>query len=256
MAEYLPPTSLTRFHSSRLGRRRIPFETRINRKRERFFPVNAVITNGTLKLPEWQDVLFGVSVDGTEKIYTKIRGQSINNQYQVVRQNIIKGLADGNKVFVLMTIHKLNEAVIEEFTSDWLKVGVKGLIFDFYTPQKDDYDDPIWVPLKERDVIIERLRKLRKKYGERLPWNTPAVLENMSSRHCLASTTACRQKGLREKPSSLKLNFKGKRMYPCIMGAENLKQATIDCSRCGCIFAYPQDKRALWSSLKTVLLTS
>ena len=33
-----------------------------------YFPINVLITNGTIPLPKWEDVLFGVSLDGMPEI--------------------------------------------------------------------------------------------------------------------------------------------------------------------------------------------
>ena len=130
----------------------------------KFFPINAVITNGTIPLPKWNDVLFGVSVDGTKGIYREIRGNFLKDQYERVRKNILDGIKNGGKVFVLMTIHKINESIIEEFVEDWRKQGVTGVILDFYTPQVDEPNDPIWLVFKDRDKVIDRILKLRKNY--------------------------------------------------------------------------------------------
>jgi len=223
-------------------------------KGKKYFPINALITNGTISIPKWNDMLFGVSVDGTPDIYEKIRGNTIKNQYNVVKNNILEAIKNGNTVFALMTIHKINQGVLEEFAESWFKRSVSGVIFDFYTPQIDEPKDTIWLSFKERDKVIERIMKLRKKYGEFLPWNTPEMLNKMKSENCKIHTDNCRKQAFEKEPTSLKLNFKGKRMYPCIMGAGSLKEAKIDCDRCGCIFAFPADKQALWTSFKTIFL--
>ncbi len=217
------------------------------------FPINAIITNGTIPLPKWNDVLFGVSLDGTPGVYEKIRGNLIKNQYKKVENNILDGVEKGNKICALMTINKINQHVIEKFVERWYNTGVNGVIFDFYTPQKDVKNDPIWLSFKERDEVIERLIDLRKKYKGFLPWNSIRVLNSMKSEVCKIHTSNCRTRGLKEDISVLKLNYRGKRSYPCIMGEEKIQDAKIDCDRCGCIFAFPQDLSVMWTSLKTII---
>jgi MoaA/NifB/PqqE/SkfB family radical SAM enzyme len=221
---------------------------------KKFFPINAIITNGTIPLPVWSDTLFGVSVDGTEEVYKKIRGAFLEDQYERVKKNIMDGVRAGNKVYVLMTIYRLNKDVIEKFVENWHKEGVTGVILDFYTPSLNELNDPLWLGFDERDRIIGKIFALRKKYGDFLPWNTPGVLNNMKSANCKANTDRCRAQAFIKDPNSLKLNFKGNRMYPCVMGAERLEDAKIDCERCGCIFAFHFDRQAIGTSLKTVFL--
>jgi MoaA/NifB/PqqE/SkfB family radical SAM enzyme len=219
-----------------------------------YFPINAIITNGTIPMPKWNDCLFGVSVDGTKEIYEKIRGNVLIDQYEKVRSNILDAVKNGNKVFVLMTIHKINQGAIEEFVKDWKGQGARGVILDFYTPQVNEPNNSIWLGFRGRDKVIDRISALRKKYGEFLPWNTPLVIDKMRSSKCPKATGNCRKWSLAQDPVSLRLNFKGKRMYPCIMGAQDLKDATIDCGRCGCIFAFLFDVQSYWTSLKTIFL--
>jgi len=215
-----------------------------------YFPINVLITNGTIPLPQWDDVLFGVSLDGTPAIYEKIRGSSLKGQYDLVKKNILDGVKNGNKIYVLMTLNKLNKNVLEEFTKLWLNTGVKGMIFDFYTPQKDKINDPLWLSFKERDEVIEQISQLRKQYEDFLPWNTQGVLEKMKSKNCKKYTDKCQQQTSNE--GLIKLSYKGKRLFPCVMGAESLAEAKIDCDRCGCIFAFPFDSQALWTSIKAI----
>ena len=85
---------------------------------KKYFPINAVITNGTIPLPKWTDTLFGVSVDGTPEIYKEIRGEFIKDQYKLVENNILNGIENGNNVLVLMTIHKINQHCLEEFVEN------------------------------------------------------------------------------------------------------------------------------------------
>jgi MoaA/NifB/PqqE/SkfB family radical SAM enzyme len=220
-------------------------------KGRRFFQVNAVVTNGTIPLPKWPDVLFGVSVDGNRKIYKEIRGEFIPNQYELVTNNILDGIKNGNKVFVLMTIHKINQGIIEEFVENWHKKNVTGVIFDFYTPQINESKNSIWLGWKERDKVIDRIMKLRKKYGKFLPWNPPSLMKKMKSDVCKRYTNNCPKTSMSPDKKKLKLNYKGNRLYPCIMGRENIKDSKIDCDRCGCIFAFPFGWQGYLTSIKT-----
>lgn len=220
-------------------------------KGKEYFHINAVITNGTIPLPRWPDTLFGVSVDGTEEIYKKIRGEYLNNQYQIVKQNIKKGIENGNHVFVLMTIHQINQAIIEEFVDYWHNENVSGVVLDFYTPQADEKKETIWLDWEKRDEVIDRIVKLRNKYGTFLPWNDPATLNKMRSKNCKKYTDQCRQLNTSPSKNRLKLNYKGNRLYPCIMGMENPNESKIDCDRCGCIFAFPLSWQAKLTSIKT-----
>ncbi|HUW22216.1 MAG TPA: radical SAM protein [Candidatus Bathyarchaeia archaeon] len=201
---------------------------------KKYFPVNMIITNGTIPLPDWKDVTFGVSVDGTKKYHEKIRGNGFNGkQYDLIKKNILDGAAKGLKIYILMTISKENKDNIEDFYKEWSETEVAGVIYDFYTPQKGE-DDTLCLTFSERDRVIDKLKTLRLKRPKFMPWNSERILQKMSSRQAGKWIKKCSAKF----KTRLNLNFEGKKLYPCQMGSPDQKKVTIDCSRCGCMIAY------------------
>ena len=48
----------------------------------KYFKHNTVVTNGTMELPDWTDVTWVISIDGTEEAFAKMRAPGIYQQDQ------------------------------------------------------------------------------------------------------------------------------------------------------------------------------
>jgi len=183
------------------------------------FPLNMIVTNGSIELPKWKNCVFNVSVDGTKKYYEKIRGLKI---YEIVKQN-----ADRNDIHVNVAcvLNKKNYRCIEDLLKEWKKTRVKGIIFDFYTPIKGIKED-LWINWKERDKIIDKLLRLKKIYGSFI-LNSEPVLELMKSKNSRKISQNCiLQRAV------ISLDPMGNQKLPCVMGDK------ADCSRCGCVVPF------------------
>ncbi len=185
---------------------------------KKLFPFNWIVTNGTIPLPYWNDVIFFISIDGPENIHNEIRGAKV---YRTIKDNVIKH--SGLNIYLAMVLNRINYGHIEEMIEEWKETGIKGMQFDFYTPLKEN--DPLWLNWSEKEKIIQKIRDLKKKYSSFIllsdkiidlfdPKNIPAVTED-----CLV------KKGV------ICLNPLGEKKYPCVM-------AGADCSRCGCVVPY------------------
>lgn len=215
-----------------------------------YFPLNVVITNGTIPFPVWNDVIFGVSVDGTKGMHELVRGDYFHGmQYERIRSHVLQGVEKRLKIYALMTISHLNKHNIVDFIEEWQATGISGVILDFYTPMKNNRHDDHWIELKERDHVIDLLIKLRKRYGRFLPWNTPRMLSTMLSTNCGQHTQNCRRYSSKAR---LHFNSRGRSLHPCVMGRESETEADIDCDRCGCIVAFPFDFQFKLNSLRMV----
>jgi len=124
----------------------------------KFFRYNLIITNGTIPLPDWPNVVFEVSVDGTKKFHEMIRGKS----YDKIKQNIDRKNLHIN---IACIINKLNYKYLRDMVEEWSKTKVRGIHFGFYSPTKTDSIDNLWIDFKLRDKIIEEIRLLKKEYG-------------------------------------------------------------------------------------------
>jgi len=127
-----------------------------------------VVTNGTYPLKRFEDLYFyWISMDGTEKVHDKIRGEG---SYSKTKQNILDYIAGHNRhskpawkdIWITMIINSLNYDSVEDLTEEWIgKINKIG--FQFHTPFVKD--DPLWMPFgEERNNAVERLIALKKKY--------------------------------------------------------------------------------------------
>lgn len=186
-----------------------------------FFPYNIVVTNGTLPLPNWSDVHFFISVDGTRQAHETIRGTGIYER--------IKAHADRPDLDVMITycINRHNAHTIEEFMIEWDETPVRHVAFEFHTPiQGLSANDALTLSLEERDTILALLLELKKIYGHFIlpPARTYRL---MHSQKCKEVTKSCLYR-----TGALVFGPDGKPKQPCMLGPK------ADCSRCGCIIPF------------------
>jgi MoaA/NifB/PqqE/SkfB family radical SAM enzyme len=190
-------------------------------KAKPFFKFNIVVTNGTVPLPDWPEVYYHVSLDGTREIHDKVRNRK--GLYEIVKRNADRPDLDVTMVYC---ISNNNKHCFEEVLAEWKReTRVKGFIFDFYTPRAGA-DDPLWVPWEERDRIIDRLIELKRAYRDFIA--VPArVFELMKSKNVAKVVARCpfERKGFALDP-------KGRTKSPCMMGEG------ADCGRCGCVVPF------------------
>lgn len=185
----------------------------------KLFPLNMVVTNGTLKLPSWNNCVFNVSVDGTKEYYEKVRGP----YYDLVKKN-----ADRKDIKVNLTcvLSRLNADCIEPLLEEWSKTYVRGIGFSFYTPI-EGMDKDICLTLDERDVLIDKLLKLKKTKYKGFIINSGDTLSLMKSENVSEVTERCLV------PKMIySMQTDGKRKPKCMLGRK------ADCSKCGCMIAY------------------
>ncbi|HHT9124977.1 MAG TPA: radical SAM protein [Candidatus Brocadiia bacterium] len=187
----------------------------------KYFKSNLVATNGTLELPNWQDVNFYVSIDGPQEMHDAIRGKGC---YTRIKKNISR---PDLKILVSMVITRMNYPGIERFLEEWRDTGAKGCLFQFYTAVRGLDNDDLWLNWDERDAIIDKLIKLKEeKYGDFIGIPT-VVLQLMKSSTCREVTRNClfRQQ-------AFCLDPQGRVKKPCMMGP------LADCERCGCVLPF------------------
>jgi MoaA/NifB/PqqE/SkfB family radical SAM enzyme len=119
------------------------------------FAHNIISTNGTFELPELPAV-YGVSVDGPERVNDEIRGEGV---YRKARKNA-SGRAD---VLVLHTVTPLNEADLESFAEEIGEWDVGGMYVSFFTPTKTGESPWRWPTLADRDDAVRKLMALKER---------------------------------------------------------------------------------------------
>lgn len=185
----------------------------------RFFRYNLVVTNGTLRLPDWSDVDFYVSIDGDEEVHEDLRRRK--GIYRTIKQNV---LAHAPGVTISYCITRQNAHCIESTVREWAPIA-RGFTFDFYTPM-EGVDDDLWIPLPQRDAIVDRLLALRREYPQRFRVTERALrlmvsdLAGTVTHDCLFSRKAFAYTAL------------GQPKAKCMMGEK------ADCARCGCIVPF------------------
>lgn len=201
----------------------------------KLFDFNMVVTNGTIKLPDWHDCVFNVSVDGTKKYYEKIRGP----HYDKVKKNLDRSDLHINIACVLTMD---NYMCIEDMLKEWHKTKVNGICFDFYTPIAGN-PDTLWISWKLRDEIVAKLLILKRKYGNFLMMSEP-ILELLKSENARAVTDNCPTKKY-----ALCIDPLGNIKKPCVLGKK------ADCSRCGCIIPFQIESTIVRKQWKSFYIT-
>ncbi|MEJ2723550.1 MAG: radical SAM protein [Deltaproteobacteria bacterium] len=188
---------------------------------KRYFKSNVIFTNGTIELPSWSDVRFSVSVHGTEEYYYKMTGAE-RGVYQRIKRN-----ADRKDVGVVIAfcVTRLNHECIEAMLEEWVKTSVLGIVFEFYTPMKNEGDE-LWLNWQERDQVIDKIIALRKRYG-RFIWITDRIYRLMKSDVSQRVTRNCPFPKI-----GFSFDSQGAPKIPCQLGS------MADCSRCGCILPF------------------
>jgi MoaA/NifB/PqqE/SkfB family radical SAM enzyme len=194
----------------------------------RLFKWNWVATNGTLKLPQWKNVSFLISIDGNEEIHNQQRGH-----WADIVRHVRKDC------FVIYDITRLNgqEKILRETVDFWHK-RCRGIIFGFYTPSVQD-ESGLLLNSDERRATVKIIQNLKETYSHFIvnsvkqldlccttPWS-----ENCPAGNCIVG-----------------LDAQGKFKKPCVMGPE------VDCSQCGC--AVPQFMYLVASSNLHAILSS
>jgi MoaA/NifB/PqqE/SkfB family radical SAM enzyme len=187
----------------------------------RHFPYNIVVTNGMQPLPDWPEVHFFVSVDGTAEVHEAIRGEGTYRR--------VKAHADRDDLDVMITtcINRRNRHCIEELMIEWDRSAVRHVAFEFYTPIAGLADhEQLALSAEERDEVIDLLLELKRIYGHFiLP--PPRAYRLMRSGTSEGVTDRCLY---RER--AVVLGPDGQRKQPCMLGPK------ADCSRCGCIIPF------------------
>ncbi len=244
-------------------------------KGRRFFRSNRVVTNGTLPLPDWPDVEFHVSVDGTEKLHDAIRGEGC---YAKIKKNISDPAASNLNVAIACCLNRKNVGCVEELLTEWKRVpNVRHVLFDFFTPIKGEDkpcviasptgviarseatkqsrptatpDSDLWLTFPERDQVLDRLEELKKTYGSFIggPPLTFTLMREKNRHRAIGRACVFLNNGTA-------FDAWGNVKKPCVIGPR------ADCDKCGCIvpfsvkaWKHPSNLlREVWRDLRTVI---
>jgi Fe-coproporphyrin III synthase len=186
-----------------------------------YFRHNMVVTNGTIRIPDWHHIHFKVSVDGKEERHDRLRGAKT---YQRIKRMIRDAASRGLKIGIASALTRENESELEEFVEEWKTEPIsRGIVFDFYTYMIDQPEaDKLWLNYEERDRVIERILAIKAKYPNLIEMPTHA-LELLRSENCRRITDNCLAA-----TKMASWDVSGNRKEKCILGPK------ADCDRCGC----------------------
>lgn len=208
---------------------------------KKYFLHNLIVTNGTIPLPDWPEVYFHLSIDGNEEAHEKMRRRK--NLYPLMKKNCSR---KDLHVTGAMCVTSINVDTIEEVVEDWAHhTHLKGIMFDFYTPIQG-LKDELWIGWEKRDAVLDRLKELKKKYGNFIAMED-RVIELMKSSHSKKVTDHC----IFEK-KGYSLTTTGEIKEKCMLGPK------ADCNRCGCVVPYylhyrvekPTILKATWKEIQ------
>ena len=200
-------------------------------KGRRFFRANRVVTNGTLPLPDWRDVEFHVSVDGTEALHDEIRGKGC---YAKIKGNISSPAAANLNIALACCLNRKNIGCVEDLIEEWRMVPhVRHILFDFFTPIRGEDengstpDSELWLTFPERDRALDRLEELKKKYGSFIggPPLTFTLMREKNRHRAIGRACVFLNNGTA-------FDAWGNVKKPCVIGPR------ADCDKCGCIVPF------------------
>jgi Fe-coproporphyrin III synthase len=187
-----------------------------------YFKYNTVVTNGSIPLPDWKDVIWYVSIDGGKKHHERMRNKP--GLYDRIKRTIEGSY--GLEITIAYCITHENYTDIPEVLEEWSQnPRVMNMVFSFYTPIKG-LDEGLWLGWEERDRVIELLIEKKRHYGEFIA-NTERVLRLMKSDNSRSVTDNCPFAA-----KSFALSPTGDLKEPCMMGPK------ADCDRCGCVVPF------------------
>ena len=209
----------------------------------KYFKYNTVVTNGTIPLPDWPDVSWYISIDGDEETHERIRRKK--GIYRRAMQHVAE--RPNLSVTIAYCITRANAGCLEQAIVDWSRAGARNMTFDFYTPIGNmcDGDDGLFLPLVQRDVVLDKLLALKAIYGDFfvLPERAFRLMKSDVSRQVTGSCLFSRK--------AFAFGPDGVQKEKCMMGPK------ADCDRCGCVvpfyLASLTDRRRILGDLRDEL---
>ncbi len=186
----------------------------------KYFKHNTIVTNGTMELPDWTDVTWVISIDGTEEAFEKMRAPGIYNK---IKENIKRH--PDLRIQISCVITSLTKDCIEDLIIEWQELASGGIIFDFFTPV-NKLDESLWLDWDERDRMIDKILELKKKYPNKINM-LDSTLDLMKSKNAKSVTDNCLFK-----EKAFTLGADGKPKGKCMMGDN------ADCDKCGCVVPF------------------
>ena len=179
---------------------------------DRIFDFVAVVSNGTVKIPEDIQRRIFVSIDGPKEIHNKIRGGDFFDK-------ILKNIKDDKRVILTPTLTTTNHRYIDDMIKIARDSNVDGITFSTYTSHNAK-NDPLLLKGKELDWTIQKLKAALKNNRDIL-FLTPYTIGLLKSKKYRNTCPF--------KKDVIAFDARMKVKRPCPLGAG------VDCTTCGCI---------------------
>ncbi|MBT3182584.1 MAG: radical SAM protein [Deltaproteobacteria bacterium] len=193
-------------------------------KGKEYFKSNRVVTNGTIPLPDWKDVEFHISVDGTRESHDQIRGGGC---YDRIKKNILSAKELNLQIVLACCLNRHNVDSIDGLLEEWSNhPNIKHILFNFFTPIKGA-NEKVWLSFDERDEILSKLESLKERYGDFIgaPSKTFDLMKGKNHHRAVGKNCVFIKYGTA-------FDAWGKVKRPCVIGP------FADCDKCGCIVPF------------------
>ncbi|MFQ5646778.1 MAG: radical SAM protein [bacterium] len=186
----------------------------------RIFDFPMIFTNGTLGFPQVGHARYALSIDGPPEIHNRIRGAGIFEE-------VVKKLGESlSPVMIHVTVCRSNREYLREIIELFIRrPQVSGLYFCFFCPSSGSGGNKEFIPLEERDRVIDEITAYRNEYGSKILMTERIghYLKTDGGFSCWNSHSRCITRDLFKFYSA-----DGSYKYSCAYGKE------ADCGGCGC----------------------
>ncbi|GAB4348905.1 MAG: hypothetical protein Kow0099_31700 [Candidatus Abyssubacteria bacterium] len=155
------------------------------------FARNHVTTNGTLDLIELPRCIYIVSIDGPPDLNDAIRGAGSFERVMKTLSRVPEGF--GPTIMSQCVVTRTNQGRLEELVKMLRRSRIEGMTFSFYTPSRHDTSEYGWPTLKDRDVAVREVMRLKRTYPDFI-WSSSRGLELTLSDNSKAVTDNCPSK--------------------------------------------------------------
>ena len=179
----------------------------------RIFNEIGIISNGTIKIPEYIQRRIFISIDGPKEIHNKIRGADVFDK-------ILDNIKDDKRVILTPTLSTTNYKYIDELVDIAENSNVEGITFSTYTSHRGTGDRL----LLEGDNLAWTINKLMEVWNKKkeIVFLTPRVINLFQTKE---HYKRCFFKGNNFISFDANMNIK----KPCTLGQG------VNCKTCGCI---------------------
>jgi len=130
------------------------------------FPFVYVSTNGLIKIPDHWDIKIILSIDGMREKNDKIRGEGVFDK-------AIKNYRGDGRVLINMVLTMENYNDLEDVVLLAKRCNFSGVVCNIYSTTT--YEEDKKIKGKDRQLIIDELRRVRALYPETLLMNEPMI---------------------------------------------------------------------------------